>query len=1157
MIGPNNSNRETCGHCTKQIYIGQSSIVCSKCDTILHLNCAKNAVTFRQNIYCSICVDKFDIIRYNPFYLKHDLHDQDDDRFYENESSDYIEMINDMSDILENCRSYSISELNNYTLLNTTSYSSTTDTDNACNRFSTYFYNLDGNKTNFDQLSVNLECIKHKFSVIGLAETNVDPCNKDLYNIDEYSSCYQVRAKNKNNENKSKGSGVALYVHNSHNFTELSNASICTKNLESLFIEITDTNVPITVGVIYRPPGGNYEQFITELTNITAQLPNENTFILGDYNIDLLDTNDVGVQRFEDTVITSGFTPLISVHTHRQSDHCKKTCIDNILTNSTETVDCSGTIENGNKHGHKPVFQISMIKTHVKIKQKSKTTIYYDYSNSNIHDLCSYITRNKSTMDVYAESFSEFNEFYQFAIDKTCKLEVPKTTKRTSAVNPWITQGLINSINRKHELYRSWTKTKTQKSPDGDQVLYEQYKQHRNTLKCAIKLAKSKYYYNKFDKHKCDHKKTWQLINELRGKTRNDQKWSFVIDEERIVCRRAIANKFNDYFCNLANNLNSAISTNIDDGIPVADIPTFEQYLTTPQQASIYLSDTNATEIENIIGEFINGKSSDIPVILVKRTANLISEPLANLYNKCMADGIFPEELKVGKITPIYKKGNTELLENYRPVSTLPIFGKIFEKLIYARLYSFLTAKNILHENQYGFRKGHSTSHALHSSVEFIRQATDNNKHVLGIFIDLSKAFDTLDHRILLNKLNNCGIRGQALDLMKNYLTKRYQYTSISGVKSEKREILFGVPQGSVLGPLLFLLYINDLKNCYKGPFCNFIFYADDTNIFVVGESREEAHLLANKVLCMVNKYMNCNLLHINMNKSCYMHFEPSSDNKEKCARTMPFVSNKNLNQMIYINNSPIRKVKETRFLGVIIDDKLNWSAHIDHVAKKLRSAAAVLCRIRDCIPKENYKALYCSLFESYLTYGITVWGGVCKTKMEQIFRIQKHCIRILFGDREKYTMKFQTCARTRPCRWVHNHFEYQLQKLGPSFYCKENTKDLFNINNILTAQNLYNYHSCIEMFKIIKFRLPVSLYAHINISDRKNLLIILPKKHRNMSQFLYKASILWNIAHRKLLTRDHDTSTKLAFVKNSLKALLLQNQRKGNTDWADENFKI
>ena len=315
-------------------------------------------------------------------------------------------------------------------------------------------------------------------------------------------------------------------------------------------------------------------------------------------------------------------------------------------------------------------------------------------------------------------------------------------------------------------------------------------------------------------------------------------------------------------------------------GLPIQGLPTFHTYMTQPEQCSMYLADTWEEEIEKIAREFENGKASDIPVLLIKRSIRIISPILTVLYNKCMADGIFPVEFKIGKITPVYKKGNAELLENYRPVSTLPIFGKIFEKIIYSRLYSFLTAKGILHERQFGFRKGHSTTHALHSSVDIIKNATSDGKHVLGIFIDLSKAFDTLDHEILITKLEHSGIRGYAKKLLKSYLTGRNQYTAICNENSEKLPVIYGVPQGSVLGPLLFLIYINDLKNCYNGIGCNFILYADDTNIFVMGSTKEEAYINANNILNDVYSYMKCNLLHINMSKSCYMHFEPSCEKK-------------------------------------------------------------------------------------------------------------------------------------------------------------------------------------------------------------------------------------------------------------------------------------
>ena len=454
-------------------------------------------------------------------------------------------------------------------------------------------------------------------------------------------------------------------------------------------------------------------------------------------------------------------------------------------------------------------------------------------------------------------------------------------------------------------------------------------------------------------------------------------------------------------------------------------------------------------EILDIIKEFENGKASDIPTILIKQSAKIISPILVRLYNSCMSVGDFPSIFKTGQITPIFKKGNAELFENYRPISILPILGKILEKVIYKRFYSFLSAKNVLSSNQFGFRKGRSTAHALHSSVKLIKDAMENNMHTIGIFIDLSKAFDTIDHNIMLDKLEHYGIRGIAKQLIGSYLKGRYQYTCFGGEKSNKLPVKFGVPQGSVLGPLLFLIYINDILNCCNEGYANFILYADDTNIFVIGPTKEEACRLANNVLDKVYNYMKCNLLHINMDKCYYMHFEPNTSLDDNCSRSLPFVSNSDIRTAIFINGQPIKKVSEIKFLGVIIDEKLNWSAHIQYLIKKLRSATAMLSRIRHWVPVEHYIKLYHALFVSHLTYGISVWGGVPKSQMDEIFTIQKHCIRILFGDYQAYIDKFSTCARVRP---------YNDQKLGPNFFRREHTKPLFNQNELLVVHNSYYY---------------------------------------------------------------------------------------------------
>ena len=326
------------------------------------------------------------------------------------------------------------------------------------------------------------------------------------------------------------------------------------------------------------------------------------------------------------------------------------------------------------------------------------------------------------------------------------------------------------------------------------------------------------------------------------------------------------------------------------------------------------------------ISEFKNGKASDFPIVAIKHIKDTIAPHLCKLYN-CIYLGTFPQCLK------------------YQPVSTLPLFGKIFEKMIYTRLYSFLTDNSVLTTAQFGFRKFHSTSYAINHSVNLINNFQNQGNHTVGIFIDLSKAFDTFDHATLLYKLEWYVIRGVAHELLRNYLTNRYQLTNISGTYSDKEEVQFGVPQGNVLGPILFLMYINDLVNCYKNPNVKFVLYADDTNIFIsctiIELQFEEGITLANDVLKYVNNYMTCNLLHINLDKSCFMHFlhktsglnghikqsleSDHSDSYEYDIAESP---------KLLIGDTNISMLDEVKCLGVTFNRKLSWDAQTEALYK-------------------------------------------------------------------------------------------------------------------------------------------------------------------------------------------------------------------------------
>ena len=460
---------------------------------------------------------------------------------------------------------------------------------------------------------------------------------------------------------------------------------------------------------------------------------------------------------------------------------------------------------------------------------------------------------------------------------------------------------------------------------------------------------------NKFQELSGNIKGTWKLLNSLTGKNVHEPPASsFNYNQASLTDPKDIADKFNDLFVNIGPNLASTIKA------PNAKIT---DYITNSPPSSLALFPTTPYEIVSVASSLSNKTSAgidEIPLNILKSSIIYISVPLSHLINSSIATGIFPKALKNAKICPIYKSGEKTDIANYRPISILSSFSKIYEKVIFTRLVTFCERNNIISQCQYGFRSNHSTCMALMDLYNKVSTSIENNEFAIGLFLDLSKAFDTLDHTVLLSKLSHYGIRGLCLEWFRSYLSEREQCVYYNGSQSSMKVANCGVPQGSILGPLLFILYMNDIGAV--SLLLNPILFADDTNLFYSHKRIDTLNQIVNVELEKIAIWFRINKLSLNLVKTNFMLF-----GRKK-------IHNHNL--QISIDGSAVEKVSSVKFLGVFIDDKLSWTVHTDHIAKKISMGLGIMNRVKRILPLPVLLTLYHTMIFPYLSYCNIVWGG-------------------------------------------------------------------------------------------------------------------------------------------------------------------------------------
>ena len=536
---------------------------------------------------------------------------------------------------------------------------------------------------------------------------------------------------------------------------------------------------------------------------------------------------------------------------------------------------------------------------------------------------------------------------------------------------PW-----INSKIQKMMRIRDKILLKLKKKPTDDNL--NLYKKFRNRVSNVIKESKSRYFHNYFSSNSQNMKQLWSGIKSIIShKSSTSSSINKIQDKDGNVTidSSKISNIFNDFFVNVADEITKTIPKT-----PKSPL----DYLSNRTSNSLFLTPVTFIEVNDLIKVLNPSKSvgpNSIPIKLLKIIGPSVSPILALLVNQSFQNGIFPDKLKIAKVITLFKKGNPELPSNYRPISLLPIFSKIFEKLMYRRLYRFLEIHDVLFSLQFGFQENHSIDHALVSLTETVKNTLDNKRFGCGIFIDLQKAFDTVNHKILLSKLEHYGVRGCALEWFRSYLSDRKQYVSVNGSNSNLLSIACGVPQGSVLGPLLFLIYINDLPSSSKK--LNFYLFADDTNIYCESSDLSNLIKIVNRELRSVKKWLDANKLSLNIDKTNFIIFHSSSSSVPSDA-------------VVKIGKKHIKRVKFVKFLGLLLDEHLSWKYNLSELSKKLARTCGIFFRIRNLLPLDVLLCLYNALFLSFLQYGLIVWGGTYASYIEPIFKLQKKAVRAI-----------------------------------------------------------------------------------------------------------------------------------------------------------------
>lgn len=925
-----------------------------------------------------------------------------------------------------------------------------------------------------------LAMINLKFDVIILSEiwsTNLEfYCNI----LPGYDFVYEIPA------NGIVG-GIGMFINNCCVFHELPQFKLHCSNVEDIWLEVVKNQSKYIIGGIYRHPNHSVCDFSSTLDDTMSKLSNQKLpcIVAGDLNIDLTKcSTNKNTADYVNSVLANNFIPTILMPTRITANSA--TLIDHIYyfpgKSKLETKSGNFLTEITD---HLPNYLLLYNMKHQNYQYRPLTRII---SNKNVNKFKSDLDKTDWTQLLATNdpniAYNEFSSTLSTLFNNNFPLI--KKSRKCVRDKPWITNALKKSSRLKYKLYKKWLQT-------GSKLDETAYKDYKRVYIRISKEAESIYYQQLFNNKENSLKKLWNNLNTVcsfKKKNTSVNITKINVNSKDITDPSQICNEFNNYFCTIGDSLVSKLPST--DGCRA----NFLGYCNPSLLSSMVCDSVDQHELLALIATLDNSKSpghDNIGARLIKEVKHYIVEPLLHIINLSFSNGVFPDRLKIAKVVPIYKKEDRSLMSNYRPISLLSVFSKLIERLMHKRLYSFLTKNNILYRYQFGFRKNFSTTLALIEVIDNLIQNMESDNISVGIYLDLQKAFDTVNHKILLAKMNNYGIRGNVYNWFSSYLTNRKQYTAIGHNQSKLGNITCGVPQGSVLGPLLFILYVNDIHNAV--PDVNIRLFADDTNLFMHDNNYKSLMQIANDNLSKLNEWFIVNRLSLNLNKTCYSIF-----------------SNSKINDCnIVINDVEIKRVKSCKYLGVIIDDELRFDTHIDHVYSKLIKFVSIFYKLSYKLPYHCLRSIYFAFINSHIAYGIEIYANTSKKSLHKLHILNNKLLRIL-----------QKQPLLTPVSQLYSNFcILPINLLYKQKILELVHSSLFHVN---TLPDVYHNY----------FTVNRSVHSH-DTRQRNDLHILYIKKSFGMRSVQHTGSVLWNTLSSML----KECMSKKTFKKKLKKYLL------------------